>query len=74
MPGLSDWYKKFSSQSKRLTMAALLAVVAVAVYGASCGGWFSAGVTCDQAGAEGLLTAFFAALVANQATFKITKG
>lgn len=71
VPGLSDWYGALESTQKRLLMAALLLLVAAGVFGASCGGIWTA-VTCDKAGALGLVNALIAALVANQATYTLS--
>ena len=78
LPYLSDWYGKIASQGKRQVMALALALTAGAVYSLGCTGWSGLGglltVTCDQAGAEALVKAFFLALVANQGIYKISKG
>lgn len=71
IPGLSDWYGALESVYKRLLMAGLLVVVACAVFGLSCGG-LVAYVTCDKAGALGLVNALVAALVANQSTYLLS--
>lgn len=71
IPGISDWYGALESTQKRLVMAVLLLVVAVGVFAGSCGG-ILATVTCDKAGALGLVSALIAALVANQATYQIS--
>lgn len=78
---------KFDSQPpnvKRGIMLVLLALVAVAFYGASCGGLIDAlispllggqavvAVSCDKAGALALVQAFIYAAIANQATFMLT--
>jgi hypothetical protein len=72
IPGLSDWYAGRTPTEKRGIMALAIVVVAGATLGLSCAG-ILAGVTCDQAGAIGLIKAVVAALVANQATFLISK-
>lgn len=73
IPGLRPWYDGQTSETKRLVMAGLLLVVAVAAYGLSCldSGVIS-GVSCDNQGISGLVTAFISAMVANQATYMIS--
>jgi hypothetical protein len=74
VPGLSDWYGALDPTKKRLVMAALLLVVAVGVFAASCGQFVAGvvGVTCDKGGALALISAFITALVANQAAYQIS--
>lgn len=69
VPKLNTWYAKQESQVKSLIMLAALLIVAGGAFGLSCAGWFNMPITCDQAGVEGLATAFILALVANQATY-----
>ena len=74
VPGLSDWYGALESKHKALVMAGALLVVAVGVVGLACAGLagdFGLTVTCDRPGIVGLVNAFIAALVANQATYVI---
>ena len=71
IPGLSTWYAAQDPTRKRLIMLAALVVITGGVFALSCANVF-AWVTCDQAGATGLVTAFVLALVANQSTFLIT--
>ena len=68
VPGLSNWYNALEGTYKRLVMAALLVAVAAGAFGLSCAA-IVLSVTCDKAGALGLLSAVLAALVANQATY-----
>lgn len=71
IPGISDWYGALQPTQKRLVMAVLLLAVAGGVFAGSCGGiWVT--VTCDKAGALGLINALIAALVANQATYQLS--
>ncbi len=75
IPGLSKWYGELTEEYKRLVMLGLLAVVAVAAFGLACAGLgadFGVTVTCDQAGAIGLIKAFAVAAIANQAAFKLS--
>jgi len=76
VPGLSAWFGNLEGTYKRLVMAGLLLLVAVGVAGLACAGFgpdFNLGITCDRAGLVGLFQAFMLALVANQATYSITK-
>jgi hypothetical protein len=71
IPGLNAAFDKLAPTTKRLTMAVLLLVVAVAVFGLSCGNVI-ASVTCDRAGLIGLVNVFIAALIANQAAYALS--
>lgn len=71
IPGLSTWYDALDTIRKRLVMAGLMLVVAVAVVALSCAQVYT-WVTCDQAGVVGVVEAFLAALVANQAAYLLT--
>jgi len=70
IPGLQDVFEPLTPTEKRLVMASLIIIVAIAAFLAGCRGLLS--ITCDQPGVIGLLTALVAALVANQATFLIS--
>jgi len=74
-PKLKDWYAKLDGYGKRFVMLLLLILVAAAVFGISCahlGDIIQVEITCDTAGAWGLVRAVIAALAANQATFLIS--
>lgn len=71
VPGLSNWYDPLEPTRKRLIMLALLAVTVLSVYGLSCGNIYNI-VTCDKTGALTLVNAFIMAMVANQATYKLS--
>ncbi len=71
IPGLSGWFDAKEPTAKRLIMAGLLLVAAAAIFGLSCAGVLTV-ATCDQNGALGLVSAFIAALVANQSTYLIS--
>jgi hypothetical protein len=71
VPGVSDWYAKRTATEKSLIMAGLLALVAAGALGLSCARVIDA-VVCTRDGAMGLVYAFIAALIANQATFVIS--
>lgn len=77
-PKLSDWYNALSNQYQKLVMAGVLIVAALVAYGLTCGGLTVPGVnlgtlTCTADGAKGLVEAFIAALVSNQATYLIAR-
>ena len=71
VPGLKDWYEKQTSQIKSLVMLGSLVLVAGGAFGLACLKWVEVAVTCDTAGALGLVKALIAAIVANQATYVI---
>lgn len=73
VPGLNDWYQKLEGTYKRLIMLSALVMVTAGAFGLSCWNIFPKPiVTCDLAGAWGLVDALFKALVANQTTYLIT--
>lgn len=72
VPGVSKWYEGLAREQKQLIMGALLIAVALAVFGLACGGIINA-VVCDKAGALGLIKVLIAALIANQATYLISR-
>jgi hypothetical protein len=75
VPGLNSWYQALEATYKRLIMLVLLIVVASASIGLACAGWgadFGLTLTCDRAGAAGLIQALILAVMANQATFTIS--
>jgi hypothetical protein len=60
---------------KRLIMLGLLIAVAAAAFGLACTGFgadFGIAVTCDKAGAVGMIQALLMAVMANQATYQIS--
>ena len=72
VPSLKDWYGGLDPQGKAITMLAVLAITAVGLFAASCTGLYVT-VACDQAGALELGKMFFAALIANQSTYLVTR-
>jgi hypothetical protein len=72
VPGFKGRFEALATETKRLVMAGLLVLVAVGSYGVACWNILDVGVSCDQPGIVGLVTAFIAALVANQATYLIS--
>jgi Ca2+/Na+ antiporter len=71
VPGVSSAFDKLETTQKRLTMALLLAIVASGALFLSCANVISE-VACTQAGVIGLVNAYIAALVANQAAYTIS--
>lgn len=71
VPGLSDKFAALETTMKRLVMAGLLLVVAVAALALSCAKVMNT-VECSQSGAVQLVNVFISALVANQAAFMIS--
>jgi hypothetical protein len=75
VPGLNSWYQALEATYKRLVMFGLLVIVAGGSIGMACAGWgadFGLTLTCDRAGAAGVVQALLLAVMANQATFTIT--
>ena len=76
MPGLSAWYDGLEKGIKQAIMGGLLIIIAGAVFGLACAGLgpdIGLTVTCDRAGALSMINVLIAALVANQATYLITR-
>lgn len=73
VPGINTWYATQSKEAKQAIMLGLLLIISLGAFGLACAGMlyqlFGIEITCDQAGGMELATAFFAALIANQATF-----
>lgn len=72
VPSLKNWYGALEGQGKALVMLVVLALTAISLYATSCFGYYVV-VSCDQAGAIELAKLFFAALVANQSTYMMTR-
>jgi len=72
IPGVKDWFEGLQSDHKQALMGVLLIAVAASVFGLSCSGILEA-VTCDKAGALGLINVLISALIANQSIYLITK-
>lgn len=73
LPGVRQRFAELDPTGKRLVMLGLLAISALGVFGLSCTPYQPfPGLSCDQAGAWGLLRVFLAALVANQAAFNVS--
>jgi hypothetical protein len=75
VPGLNSKFAALEPEKKRLVMLGLLALVSLVVFGLGCAGFaadLGLSVTCDRAGAVGLLKAFLGAVVANQAMYSLS--
>lgn len=75
VPGAKGWYEGLDGTYKRLVMLGLLALAVLVELGLACSGLgadFGLQVSCDRAGFVALARAFFAALMANQATYLIS--
>jgi hypothetical protein len=71
VPGLNAKFASLAGETKRLIMLGLLLVVSGAVFGLSCANIFPT-VSCDQAGALGLVEVFVLAAIANQTAFMLS--
>lgn len=71
VPKVNEWFAAKDPTIKRLLMAGLLLLVAAGALGLSCAQVITS-VECSQNGLLNLITAFIAALVANQATYQIS--
>lgn len=69
IPGIKERYDLLEATQKASVMAGLLILVALGAFAVSCGGLYNVGITCDKAGAVGLIQVLIAALVANQGTY-----
>jgi hypothetical protein len=71
VPGLAPWFGQLEATYKRLVMAGSLLIVSIVVVALSC--WnITPLVACTQDGIVALVSAFLAALVANQAAYLIS--
>lgn len=71
VPGVREWFDALDATRKRLIMALSLVIVSAGVVALSC--WnITPLVTCNQDGVVALVSAFIAALVANQSAYLIT--
>lgn len=73
VPGLSEKWGGLESVTKRAVMAGMMMVVAVISVVLSCAHILDI-VVCDREGVIAVLSAFIAALVANQGAYQITRG
>ena len=71
-PRLKDWYESQDGQTKSLIMLAAVVLTASGVFGLSCAEIVLA-VTCDKAGAVGLVKLVVAVAISNQSTFLIVR-
>lgn len=71
IPGVNAKFTLLEGIYKRLIMLGLTLVAAGGIFGLSCAGLMD-GVTCDQAGAWGLLGLFIQAAIANQTAYALS--
>ena len=71
LPGLNDWYNALADGWQKLVMLGALILSAAGIFGLACIGR-SELVTCDVNGVWLLVEYFVLALVANQATHRIS--
>jgi len=71
LPGLHDWYNGLADTKQKLIMLVALLLSAGGVFGLACIGRYNL-VTCDVAGAWLLLEYFVLAVIANQATHRLS--
>lgn len=75
IPKLNVKFAELEATTKRLIMLGGLAVISAVIYGMACAGWaaeWGIALTCDRAGLVQLLTAFGAAMIANQSAYMIS--
>ena len=76
VPGLNAKFNGLDGAQKRLVVLGVLAAAAGLIFGAGCAGIDIPGValkvSCNQAGAVGLINAFLAAVVGNQAAYLVS--
>lgn len=70
VPGVKAEFEKLSGVKKRAVLGIALLLVSVAVYSLGCAG-IVGNVACNQAGAVGVVRAFWAALVASQVAYVV---
>lgn len=76
IPRLREWYNGLGDTAQQGLMALLVFAAAVVIFGLSCAGWMAdlwpaLAVSCDQAGAIGLMRAFLMAIAVNQGVFRL---
>lgn len=75
VPGLDVWFAALESKWKQAIMGVCILLVGSAAFALSCTTWGAAWgieLTCDQPGAQVIISTVIAALVANQAVYKIS--
>ena len=71
LPGLHDWYNALVDAKQKLIMLGALLLSAVGIYALACVGKYDL-VTCDVNGAWLLVEYFVLAVIANQATHRLS--
>lgn len=71
VPFVSEWFYKQDKKYRGLWMILFTFIVALVIFGLSCGGVFNF-VACSEAGAMDLLRAFFYVIVGNQLAYLVS--
>jgi len=72
VPGAKDWFENLETKYKPLTMVAVNLVVLGAIFGLSCSGVIYV-APCSVEGGLSMLRLFVQAMIANQATYLVTR-
>lgn len=77
LPGLEKWYGNLVPDVKRLIMLGMLVIVSAATYALACANLLAefmpeVVVPCGKEGIIMMIKYFFGAMIANQATYKIS--
>ena len=75
IPGLDNSYASLAPEHKRAIMLGLLVLVSGGILILACSGsgeMFGIAITCDQAGAIGMLRVLVAAIIVNQGVYAIS--
>jgi hypothetical protein len=73
LPGLKNWYDKYSDGQKRGLMAGCLVLITGAVFGLSCAGWLTTGWLCNGQGVQDAVFLLILAIAINQGFHSLTK-
>ncbi len=73
LPGAREWYESLEAPEKSFVMLALLFSLTGAIFAVQCSGYYDFGIVCSKVGFYEVVNVFFAALVANQSTYLITR-
>lgn len=75
VPGLDVWFASLESKWKQSIMGVCILLVGAVTFALSCTTWgasWGIELTCDQPGAQVMISTVVAALVGNQAIYKIS--
>lgn len=73
LPGLKNWFDKFSDGQKRGLITGLLVIMTGAVFGLSCAGWLQTGWLCNGSGIQDAVYLLILAVAINQGIHSLTK-